>query len=394
MIARYRPNFGLLELLSAWRFSAGRGAATHDAETLLKAHFGLDHVELCPSGRGALRLILRALPAPFNEGRIVIPAYTCSAVVEAAKLAGREVLAVEHAPGQINLSAADLQGILRHGDVVIATHQYGYPCDIASIVAVAQAAGAVVVEDIAAALGATVHGRPVGTFGLASFGSFDASKLLHVPPKGGFIVTRDASIAALLKLQAKTDLSPFSTLDKTRVLLAAAMLVLATHPAIYRLFYALNFRLRRRLTAEDGCISTQPNNYYCKAFGDWQAAILLPQLRDLRAVLKRRTAVHQAYRQGVNETIRFKVEVMSVEQPGAVIRFPLYAKGNKAELHRALIRHGVDTGFSFTTIVAQPEAYNAWSIAGSVLNLPSSSRMTDREVERVVHAVRMVAAAP
>jgi dTDP-4-amino-4,6-dideoxygalactose transaminase len=123
---------------------------------------------------------------------------------------------------------------------------------------------------------------------------------------------------------------------------------------------------------------------------EWQAALLLPQLHDLPGILARRARLIGRYRAEIAPTPAYDVERSPVEQPGAVIRFPLYARGEKAALHRALAVRGVDTGFSFTSILAPPEARQAWAIARSVLNLPASARLTEAEVERVVRAARAV----
>lgn len=388
MIPRYAPNFGLADIASASPLPSAPGAAVRQVEDLLRAQLKVPHVVMAPSARGALRLLLLALPPPFDKGRVVVPAYTCSAVAEAARLAGREILPVEHGGRRINLAPSDLDGILRPGDVVIATHQYGYPCDIRGIMERADAAGACVIEDLAAALGATLKGQPAGSFGLAAFGSFDSSKLLHVPPKGGFAVTGDSMLAARLAEVARAELTPFTAGAKARALLGAALLTLGTRSWIYRAFYMLNFRLRNKLTAEDGVLASIPGDHYRHMFAEWQAAILLPQLRALPTILARRAAIIGRYRGEIGPTAAYGIEQTPVEQPGAVIRFPLYASRNKAELHHSLARQGVDTGFSFTTIVAPLEAKNAWDIARCVLNLPASTRLTDREVDLVIAAAR------
>lgn len=392
MIPRYAPSFGLRDIRAAARLADAPAGGVDEVLALLRARLGLDHIALMPSARGALRLLLLALPPPFDAGRVVVPAFTCSAVAEAVHLAGRVLLPVEHQTGGLNMTAADLSGVLRPGDIVIATHQFGYPCDIQGILAVAEAAGAVVVEDIAAALGATVEGRPVGSFGLASFGSFDPSKLLHVPPKGGFVATADAALAAAIEGQAAALLRPFGTAGKLRALLGAALLASLTRPALYRLFYWVNFRLRGRLTAEDGVLAQQPNDFYTRAFAEWQAAILLPQLRGMDEILARRSTIMRAYRAAIPANRHFDVQAAEVEQPGALIRFPLYARGEKAALHRALAARRVDTGFSFTTIIAPAEARHAWRIARAVLNLPSSTRMSEGQLRHVIATVRELGA--
>jgi dTDP-4-amino-4,6-dideoxygalactose transaminase len=383
MIPRYAPNFSLTDLWHAALTSAAPGPGCVELAARIGAATGCAEVVLAPSGRGALRLILLALPA----GRVVVPAYTCSAVVEAARLAGREVVTVDHAAGGINLQPSDVEGLLRPGDVLIATHQYGYPCDVEGLLTVARAAGAVVVEDLAAGLGGRYEGRPFGSLGLVGFGSLDPSKLVHTVPKGGFACTQEAALASRLRQVAARESRLPGRVRKAAVLLSAAVLRIGTRRVLYRLFYFFNFTLRGRLTAEDGVLADAPNAFYSQAFAEWQAAVALPQMRRLPELIARRAAIHATYRAEIRAGGALDIEGSRAEVPGAAIRFPVYSRSDKAALHRRLAARGVDTGFSFTSLAAPPEAARAWRIAGRVLNLPIFVGMTEAEVSRVVAAV-------
>lgn len=103
MIPRFAPNFRLRNVLRAAFTGTAPGPACLELAARVAAATGCRDAVLAPSGRGALRLLLLALPPPFDSGRVVVPAYTCSAVVEAARLAGREVVAVDHHSGSLNL---------------------------------------------------------------------------------------------------------------------------------------------------------------------------------------------------------------------------------------------------------------------------------------------------
>ena len=86
MIARYSPNFGVLTLLAACAGTTQSGAAVAEAKDRLSKVLSSQHVLLTPSGRGALYLLLRALGETSPNGRVVMPAYTCSAVAEELEL--------------------------------------------------------------------------------------------------------------------------------------------------------------------------------------------------------------------------------------------------------------------------------------------------------------------
>jgi perosamine synthetase len=75
--------------------------------------------------------------------------------------------------------------------LIMPVHWGGYPCDMDEIHAVAAAAGVVVLEDAAHALGATYKGRPIGSISQFTALSFQAIKHLTTGD-GGALCCRDA----------------------------------------------------------------------------------------------------------------------------------------------------------------------------------------------------------
>jgi len=387
MIPRTRPNFDAGSLLSALRHGREAGRACAAVETEVSRRLEGQHVQLAPSGRGALYLLLHALP----PGRVCVPGYTCSAVAEAAELAGRDVMHLEHRDGRINLAATDIDGRLLPGDILILTHQYGYPAmDTVAILESATAQGALVVEDIAAAFAGTLGDRPLGSFGIASFGSFDVSKLVHAPLKGGFVATSDPELSECIRAQAQRMFQPMSLSRKLALGAQALLLCLLTRTRLYRVFHWLNFSLRGRRTAEDGRLATRPNGYYLDRFAEWQAAVLLPQLRDLDRLLARRATVFARLQAACTDHPAFGIEDRPPTFAGSTVRFPLYATSSKPELYERLLSLGVDCGFSFSSLSSPPELERSWDIADAVLNLPYYPALTDRELDQLDQAMERI----
>ena len=388
LIPRMRPNFSTATVLTSLRHGRRQGPRSKGVEAGVASRIGVPHVILTPSGRGGLFLLLHCLP----QGRVCIPGYTCSAVTEAASLAGREITYLEHSSGSINLTAGDIDGKLRPGDIFLLTHQYGYAGDVVQIIDCAKRQGAIVIEDIAAAFAGTFDGKPLGSFGLAAFGSFDTSKLVHVPLKGGFVATSDDVLATALRTQAKSLFRKMSVWHMLKLVLLGCIQRLVTKPALYWLFHALNFRLRGKTTAEDGFLAKQPNAFYTTEFSEWQAAIALQQLQQLDEIIRRRAGAFRVLHTKCYLHASFGLEKTSAEVAGATVRFPVYATGDKTALYRRLVGRGVDCGFSFTKL-ATPRSYTeSWRIADSVLNFPYYPTMTSLELETLSNVLSLLGA--
>ena len=71
----------------------------------LAAYLGMANVCLTPSGRGALYFLLKTQ----DRTKVVVPAYTCSAVVQAAQLAGKEVRFVDAETDSFNVDVDALR---------------------------------------------------------------------------------------------------------------------------------------------------------------------------------------------------------------------------------------------------------------------------------------------
>jgi dTDP-4-amino-4,6-dideoxygalactose transaminase len=160
-------------------------------EQAIGEFFGVKHVLACTSGTTAIALSLMALDLPRGSA-VACPAFTFAATPSAIILAGHRPVLVE-ADEDLHMDVDHLRKVLAGGDVkaVVVVHMRGFGSDMPAIMAVAEEAGVPVIEDAVPALGAKLHGRHLGTYGLFGAFSTQSDKSLNTG-EGGFLITDDS----------------------------------------------------------------------------------------------------------------------------------------------------------------------------------------------------------
>ncbi|WP_293853940.1 DegT/DnrJ/EryC1/StrS aminotransferase family protein [uncultured Alsobacter sp.] len=174
-------------------------------EAQLGAFCGATHVVSCASGTDALALVLMAKGVKPGDA-VICPTFTFCATAEVVAWLGATPIFVDSTPDTFNIDPASLRQALETARSlglrpvgIIPVDLFGLAADYAAIVAMAEAEGLWVLSDAAQSFGASVHGRKVGTFGLATATSFFPAKPLGCYGDGGAILTEDAELAALMR---------------------------------------------------------------------------------------------------------------------------------------------------------------------------------------------------
>ena len=161
----------------------------------------MKHATATSFGRMGFHYILRALDLP-PRSEIIFPALTFWVVPEIARRAGLRPVFVDVDPETFNLDPTKVEAALtEHTRAIVPTHLYGRPCAMTEIIKLAEKYDLLVIEDCAQAVGARYRGRRVGTFGTASFFSFQMLKGINTYG-GGMVVSNDNALSRSVRAQA------------------------------------------------------------------------------------------------------------------------------------------------------------------------------------------------
>jgi dTDP-4-amino-4,6-dideoxygalactose transaminase len=178
-----RPRIPLVPVLSSASFRAGPG-------TSLPSVLDAPHVRLVTSGRIALALALRELGVREGDS-VLLPAYHSMSMVP-------PVLWCQAVPRFYRVDAgarANLEDIAALCDasvkVLVATHYFGFPQDLAALRTLCDARGIALVEDCAHAFFGEYQNQPLGSYGDYAIAS---SMKLFPMYEGGALVSARHSL--------------------------------------------------------------------------------------------------------------------------------------------------------------------------------------------------------
>jgi perosamine synthetase len=174
------------EILESGRLMNGEHTAAF--EEAFARSCGARHAISVNSCTTALEITLRSLDVRGAE--VIVPVNTFIATGNAVIFAGGKPVFAGVKDGSYNIGADEVQERITRGTrAVIAVHIAGILCeDILEIRKICDEAGIALIEDCAHAVGATLHGKKAGTFGLAGCFSFYPTKIMTTGT-GGMITT-------------------------------------------------------------------------------------------------------------------------------------------------------------------------------------------------------------
>ncbi len=380
-----------------------RGPSIQQYEKRFAEYHGMRHAITASYGRMSFYYILKALELP-RESEIVFPALTFWVVPEMARGLGFRPVFVDIDPATFNMDPAKLEAaITANTRVIVPTHLYGQPCDMDPIMSVARAHKLTVIEDCAHALGAAYKGRKAGTFGDASFFSFQMLKPLNTYG-GGMAVTNDDMLAARIRSLAEAEEWPaakdifkkilFGNLQ--RKLIGPYGFTFTMFLAFYIASFFGDYDLSRYLWEKIRPLDPLPESYR-KRYTNAQALVGLRMLENIDAF----NALNRAHAKKLTAALKdvdgIQPPVPPSETESVYYQYCIRAVDPDTLKHRA-IRSGVDVEIMHVDIcnvldVFEPFKTNCPVALGTehTLQIPVYASLTEKDLDRIIAVIREAA---
>ena len=173
------------------RWLSNRGAASVQFEEDLKRYLGCKNVWLFANGHVAMEVALQALGM---EGEVITTPYTHISTTSAIVRNGLTPVFVDVKEDNYTINPELIEAAITEKTVaIVATHVYGFMCDVEAIDKIAKKHGLKVVYDAAHAFGVTLNGESAANFGDAAMFSTHATKVFHTI-EGGLVAYKDAEL--------------------------------------------------------------------------------------------------------------------------------------------------------------------------------------------------------
>lgn len=186
-------------LKRAWdnEWITNNGELLQELEYKLKGYLRAEHLLFASNGTIVLQMALKALQI---SGEVITTPFSYVATTTAILWENCKPVFVDIRKDNFCIDETLIEAaITEKTQAILATHVYGYPCDIDAIEKIAKRYNLKVIYDAAHAFGTTYKGQSILNYGDISTCSFHATKVFHTG-EGGCLVTNNDEIARQLFL--------------------------------------------------------------------------------------------------------------------------------------------------------------------------------------------------
>jgi len=186
----------VIEVLNSGMLAQGKKTA--ELEERFAAVCETRHAVATSSGTTGLYLTL--LAHGIGEGdEVITTSFTFIASTSSVLFTGARPVFVDIEEETFNIDPKKIEAVITpKTKAILPVHLYGHPCDMETIMAIAERHGLQVIEDAAQAVGAKYRGKPVGGFGTGVFSLYATKNVMS--GEGGMITTDDDQLAEHLRM--------------------------------------------------------------------------------------------------------------------------------------------------------------------------------------------------
>jgi dTDP-4-amino-4,6-dideoxygalactose transaminase len=353
---------------------------TAEVEKKLRDYFQVKHVFLLSSGKMSLYTILRAWNRP---GKVVMPAYNCNVVPEAAVFAGYTPLLLDAGLDTLNVFHQDYKNaLLETVTVIFAVSLFGIPYDVRPLIEIAARRGILLVEDAASAMGSRITGQFAGTVGDVGVISFQDTKPLSAHA-GGAIITNDDQLAQKISSLIQNLKKPKSP---WKLYLSSMFHRIATKRWLYPATRLVHKLLKGEAMFEIVPAPAEQDVEYFTRCAPFSAALINEQWDKFENNLTKRRKIACDYLKALDGHPAFLIPKIPEGIEPSYIQFPMLVK-DKEGFYRYMQRHGIDVTWTYRYSCAdefpQKDCPNAERIAQSIISLPCYPDLSGVEVQKI-----------
>lgn len=349
-----------------------------------------DSVFLYENGRTAEYEFLRAIGCSKDDN-VVVLGFTCNAVVNPVLWLGLVPRYVDIDPDTLSFDMDDLaRKVDGRTRAIILQHTFGIPGPVREVLNVARSKGIFVLEDCAHALGGSIDGRKLGTFGDAAIVSFGIEKILSTRI-GGALLLNNSSLKE--KIKARYEELPYMS--------AWDIFLWLLNPLWWRILRRLGSKqmkaalfMRRlgflNMGFSDGELLGRMPQKYPRKLGNALCKVVIEEFGELRENIEHRALISQIYEKGLSGCKLCDFPGKGDVSRVPYVRFPLLCVDEKtaSAIESGLISKGYYVGDWYRSVVYPPAVslkemkYGegmcpvAENVTRRIINLPTGRSIT------------------
>ena len=312
------------------------------------------------NGLDALTLTLRGYKELgfIKEGdEVIVPANTYVATILSIPVNNLKPVLVEPDIKTFNIDYSKIEEkITSKTKVIMVVHLYGQPANMEPIMRIAREYNLKVIEDAAQAHGSKHKGRTVGSIGDAGCFSFFPGKNLGALGDGGAVTTNDVELARLVRCLRNYGEATYDDISERKYL---------------NNYKGINSRM-----------------------DEIQAAFLSVKLDNLENDTNKRRKIANFYLFSISNSKIVLPNVPNWAEP--VWHLFVIRTKNRDDLRKHLYNKGISTLIHYPIPPHKQKAFSEWNqhsypiterIHNEVLSIPLSPILSERDQQRIVHAL-------